>query len=354
MVREILDELARDVPDYTDPERALAAARRTRHRRTGTAVGAVAAVAALIVGVLVWPTPPDAHPPRPAASPAVIEVQDLPDGPLGRARVIYRPRCDPCFGIVVVLADGTEYRVHGGDWNVPSLSPDGRWLLTTSDHPRLYQLRDLTAEGSGSRPLPYDFHPSEWNPMTWSPDSRWLVMWGLHRDGTADEYARVDLRNRSVVTYRPPTGTDAIAVLPSGELVVASDAWEPPVTLRVVDPATGAERPLSPFATEGRLRNDPTLPAAVSTDGRLGLHIRDGTRVTGVLEVDAATGAVRNRVDLPADGTWLPVAYSGGRITVVDRKGRVGVLDPATGTVAEAFALPAPRGVLLPGGHTWY
>ncbi|GIJ44879.1 hypothetical protein Val02_17650 [Virgisporangium aliadipatigenens] len=362
MVRELLDELARDVPDYTDPDRALAAARAMRQRRVAATVGAVAAVLALVAGVLWWPRGAPLVQPAPARSPNVVEVENLPDGALGRVRLIYRPRCDgPCIELVVVMADGDKYRVRGPNWNIPSLSPDGRWLLTDGDGWRqVFKLRDLTADGTGDRPLPREYHASEWNPMTWSADSRWLLMWGFRRGSGPDEFARVDLRDGTEVVYTPPDGTDVHTVLPNGDLVVAPPGWTGPQPPRLVNPATGAERPLAPLDAAlpagQELLTGATMPALVSPDGRrLAFEIRQQpNRTVGVLEVDAETGALLRRFDLPADGTWRPVAYAPGGIALFDGRTRVGLLDPATGTVTETAALPPVEQLLLPGARTWH
>jgi hypothetical protein len=385
MVREMLADLARDVPNYVDPDRALAAARTIRRRRrVRVAAAALATVAALVGAAAWWPEPsprgslpdggvasPDARDPRSAAP----SPPPLPGGAVGPARLMYRHRCDlPCVREVIVLADGGQYSMdHLGDLNVPSLSPDGRWLVAPF-HDGAFALRDLTSDDDNpKRPQGERLSPGAgWEPMTWSPDSRWLLMWSP-RDGDTYRYARVDLTDLRTVRFQPPAGTHAIAIMPGGDLLVAPTAWPGatlPLTLRLVDPATGAERPLPPAGAGLTLPAGQTVrhggpePALLSPDGsRVVFTVWHGQAVA-LLEIDLDTGTLVDRYDLPTDAWWYPAAYTAQGILLVRREPNavgpfepveaLGQLDPATGHITELTPLPDAFNVLVPGGHTWY
>jgi hypothetical protein len=364
MVRDLLDDLARDVPNYADADRALTAARAARRRRAGGVAAALTAVAVIAAGVAWWPrlAPPDATPPDRRVSSPVPSRPLLPDGAVGPAQLLYRPRCEQvCFDVVVRLADGAEYSLLRGDFNVPSLSPDGRLLVAAFEFGS-YRFRDLTSADPPRRVQGDPLGPGMWQPAGWSPDSRWLLMWGP-RGNEVYEFARIDMADRSVVKYQPPTGDYVVGVLPSGELLVSPSMWRAPLSLRVVDPVTRTERPV-PMAgataalEDGEtLRNDPTMPAAVSPDGtHVTISVVNGQRVTGMVEIELATGIVRTRYAFPADRRWEPVAYTTGGITLVSR-GRplaVGVLDPVTLRITEPAQVPDPMALLVRGGATWY
>ena len=187
-------------------------------------------------------------------------------------------------------------------------------------------------------------------------------MWGPRGNGRS-EYARVDLRDLTVVTYQPPADLYACAVLPNGQLLLApSTAWTARQPLQLVDPAAGEPcircRPWTSGASLQpglSIRHDPTSPALLSTDGRLGLVVRDADRrPVALLEFDLATGALIDARSIPYELGWEPVAYAGTGLHMVTRKPvRVGVLAPDGHSVTSP-ELPAPTQVLVPGGHTWY
>jgi hypothetical protein len=367
MVHELLDDLARDVPDYSDPDRALAAARSTRHRRAGGGAALVATALALAAAVTWAPVASLDRPPFPGRSePAQVSapvLHDLPDAAVGPATLAYRLNCRlPCSRMVLQMEWGSlEYSLdHAGDLGVPSLSPNGELLLAPF-HGGGYKIRDLR---SGEPPATIEprLDPGRWEPMTWSPDNRWLVMWGPRDNGTS-EYARVDLRDHTTVVYQPPAGLYASAVLPGGELLLAPNGpWAAQQLLQLADPVTGAVRPLFTVDTRTSLQpglsigHDPTRPAMVSTDGKLGLAVRNADRrVVGLLQYNLASGALINFQAFPTDEMgWEPVAYAANGMHVVTRNPlRAGVVDAGWTSVMWP-ELPTPVAVLVPGGHTWY
>jgi hypothetical protein len=290
-------------------------------------------------------------------------LADLPDAAVGPARLAYRRNCrTPCSRMVLQMEWGSlEYSLdHLGDLNVPSLSPNGELLVAPFDGDHGYKIRDLRSGEPPARIEPR-LEPGTWEPMTWSSDNRWLVMWGP-RDGGGSEYTRIDLRSRTTVTYRPPDGLFASAVLPSGELLLApATTWAARQPLQLADPVTGGVRPLLTVDTSAFLQPgysvaaDPIRPALVSADGRLGLIVRDADqRARGLLQYDLASGALIDYQQVLYEEGWEPVAYTGTGMHVVARRPlRVGVFDPVRSSITSPD-LPAPTAVLVPGGHTWY
>jgi hypothetical protein len=368
MVRELLDDLARDVPDYSNPDRALAAARASRRRRAGGGTGLLATALALAAAIAWAPvgSPGPDFPPFPGRSEPVLAsapvLADLPDAAVGPARLAYQVNCRmPCSRIVLQMEwGGLQYSLdHLGDLNVPSLSPNGELLVAAFDG-RGYRIRDLRSDEPAALIEPR-LYPGEWEPMTWSPDNRWLVMWGPRGNGRS-EYARVDLRDLTVVTYQPPADLYACAVLASGELLLApATAWTAQQPVQVADPGTGTVRPLPAVDSRASLQpglsigHDPISPALLSADGKLGLVVRDANRrALGLLEFDLAAGALIDFKSIPYELGWEPVAYAGTGIRMVTRKPvRAGILS-ADGHSVTSTELPAPARVLVPGGHTWY
>ncbi|GIJ53772.1 hypothetical protein [Virgisporangium aurantiacum] len=369
MVRELLDDLARDVPDYSNPDRALAAARASRRRRTGGGAALVATALALAAAVTWAPVggPGPDWPPFPGRSEPVLAsapmLADLPTAAVGPARLAYRLNCrTPCSRMVLQMEwGGLEYSLdHLGDLGVPSLSPNGELLVAPFSGDGGYKVRDLRSD---EPPTPFEprLGAGLWSPMTWSPDNRWLVMWGPRGNGRS-EYARVDLRDLTIVTYQPPADLYACAVLPSGELLLApSTAWTEQQPLQLADPATGDVRPLLTVDSRAMLQpglsiqHDPTSPALLSTDGMLGLIVRNADRrALALLEFNLASGALIDAKSIPYEMGWEPVAYGGTGLHMVTRKPvRAGVLAPDGHSVTTP-ELPAPTQVLVPGGRTWY
>jgi hypothetical protein len=364
MLRDLLDDLARDVPNYADADGVLRSARTARRRRAGGAAAMLVAAAVIAAGAAWWPrqAQPDAMPPDQPVPSVVPSKPLLPDGAVGPAELLYRPRCErACFEVVVRLSGGAEYSLLKGDLGVPSLSPDGRWLVAAFEHGS-YQFRDLTSAEPPGRTQGEPLRPGQWQPAAWSPDSRWLVMWGP-RGNEFYEAARVDMADRSVVMYRPPTGDYVVGVLPSGELLVSPSMWRAPLSLRVVDPVTGAERPVPMAGADGvlqpgeKLLNDPTFPVAVSPDGtHAAIRVVSGQRTTGLVEIELATGVRRSLVGFPDDRSWEPVVYTSDGITLVNRRRplAIGVLDAVTLKVTEPVQVPDPMALLVRGGPTWY
>jgi hypothetical protein len=368
MIRELLDELSRDVPNYADPDRALAAGRRIRRRHRALTGAALAAAVGVVAATALWwpgPAPPErpappadnGYPPR-IATPAT--PRPLPAGAVGPALLVYQPRCVRCDDIIV-LADGTQYSLRGAGHQSASLSPDGRWLVAPF-HTDRFQIRDLTGE-RGVVDLPgAPLNPrDEWEPMTWSPDGRWLLMWRARPTrGAGYEHVRIDPAAGTAVRYESRISGEPIAVLPDGDLLEASAEWTVPLTLRRVDPATGAER--ARYGVEVTLRPGENLrqsarsPAPISPDGtRAVLEVRAGSRTVAVLEIDLTVGAVLRRHELPDDAKWIPAAYPGPHILLVNFEPlRIGALEPDTGRVTVLTELPNPLALLVRGGHTWF
>ncbi|GAA3278921.1 hypothetical protein GCM10020218_029510 [Dactylosporangium vinaceum] len=337
---------------------------RRRRRLAGAAAAAAATAVVLAAGVAVWPGGrPGAEPAAPV--PTVLTsrrptLPALPDAAVGAASLLYHEPCTggSCDADVTVLVDGRRYALGRlGDLGTPSLSPDGRWVAALFGSG--YRLRDLTSDAAPQAPLGDRLRSGVWEPMGWSPDSRWLVMWSV-LGGDTFGYTRVELTSRQVVTYRPPVANEVIAVLPSGELVVVDRGR--PLTLHILDPATGAERTVAVDARQAALGpgqelfNGGTDPALVSADGtRITMTVKQDHRAVRLLEISLATGAVERQFALPPGSAWRPAAVAGDAVLMVAHEPtRVGRLDRATGAITVTSPVPDTARVLLPGAHTLF
>jgi hypothetical protein len=388
MLRVQLQMLADTAPDYTDAERALGAYRARRRRRVVAGASAAAVVALIIVYLLPHPSPiahepswiVPAGPVEPSYPPEVrlgpSPVPALPDGNLGPALLAAQTsapdQCAPaCPDAVLFTVAGGRYALAEGFDG--SLSPDGRWLLE-SVRQSAYVLRDLTADRP---PQPLDADASSrdrWQPMTWSPDSRWLLLW-RPRNGTLNDYLRVEVATGRAVTGTLPPGEQLLAVLASGDLLTgpaaATSLLRPdPVTLRILDPDDLRERARvtladTVLAADRTVANGGPAPALVMPDGRsVVLTLNSTGNLTVLATVDLRTGHLVRGQALP-DG-WRPVAAGrrGVVVTTTTQNGQepidtvIGVIEakvptsPSNGAAEPTVITRVIRGgtVMLRGG----
>jgi hypothetical protein len=280
-LKDGLGEIAEQAKLYHVLDRAVeVAARRRAMARIGPVAAAVVMLAGvgLSAGALVDRGQPPAGPaPRVLAwLPAEVPRPDVPapplpaDQPVGAGAFVYGSYVPGAEPPVLVTEDGDRYRLaerlteaNGVGRQSPALSPDGRWLYQRQGEEVV--LRDLT--GAAVHRLNPDFWPT-----AWSTDSRWLLLGGSGTHG--NEAIRIEVESgRSVPVHTGPiSGSPAVAVLPSGEVVLrqlATVAGVEALYLRVVDPASGAERrrievPLAAYLGPG----EELAPAALfSPDG---------------------------------------------------------------------------------------
>jgi hypothetical protein len=302
-------------------------------------------------------------------------------GVVGTGVLIYGDQGPEAKQPVLLTEDGRQHRLaenvesDEGTYAVvrtyPTLSPDGRWL--GEQRAGRYVVRDLT--GTGRFELA-DGHA----PVAWSPNSRWLLLVESWDDNAAT--IRLDLLSgaRSAVPVGDRNQWRAVAVLPDGEVLLdrihGDLVRHRSLETRIVDPASGAERPpvridldryLEPkagrtwdpplLAPDGRTVLLTVVPVADPAQGIPGLDAGGH-----LLQVDLTTGRVR-RTALPNSGDsvrggtgatpapgrawWTePVAYlpEGAvllRLRTADGRGEaLQLLDPATGGVSTATKLP--------------
>lgn len=218
----------------------------------GGAVGVVVAVS----GTGCQPAMSAPVPASPASQPTSTGIVDLSQVAAGPALPTDHPvgRVAFAYGVGnqawLVTQDDQRYALKADALagRQTSISPDGRWLLHDG------RLRDLTS--TADRPLPSA-------PLvTWSPNGDWLLLDGpghqvLVNTGTGQ------------TTNVPAFG---LAVLDDGAVLVGEGGGEgvdpgdtKVVLLRVVDPATGAQRRHVTIDTRA------VLPGEEAVKGRLGV-----------------------------------------------------------------------------------
>ncbi len=213
--------------------------------------------------------------------------------------------------------------------------------------------------------------------MTWSPDGRWLLLWRL-RNGTVNDYQRVEVATGRAVTGTLPDGEQLLAVLSSGDLLTGPTAAlsldrTGPVTLRILDPEGPTERGRvtlkdTVLAADRTVANGGPSPALVTPDGRgVVLTLNSPGNLAVLATVDLRTGNLIRGQQVP-DG-WRPVVVSrrGIVVTAASQDGQqpfdtiVGVIEPnapansSTGAAEPAIITRVIRGgtVMLPGGRGW-
>jgi hypothetical protein len=370
---QALTVMAEDAGMYANADRALALARRRRSRRM--LVGSVA-VAMLTVAAIGLPQVWSRHVAHPATPPAVSAGPSTPlpsprssypvvvtpphnpdtlptDRGVGPAAFVYAPTPDQAL---LVTVDGHQYRLSDArlfQAGVDSLSPDGRWLLTGST------VRDLTS--TTSRQVPQ-------GRAQWSPQARWLLI------DAADGQHLIEAATGNSIRV-----DKAVAVLDTGDVVVASNIDRTAATITVVDPRTGGERRRFDVNAAKELGPDQGI-AAVRAEGTPSLYsfwpARDraymevkGSSDLTVLAVSLTDGHILARSSIPAEPPpyqfWAIAGIDSGRLVLRHQQQesspqpstttsqyQLGLADAAGGQPAIVCRYPARSLVLTRGAST--
>ena len=211
------------------------------------------------------------------------------------------------------------------------VSPDGNWLLLSSQSGRRDDIFVCRSDGSELRRLTDDVHRDRW--PRFSPDGQQVYFYS-NRSGRFEIWViKVDGSGLRRVSDQAGVNIHFPALSPSGDRLVAStqtspDAW-------IADPSRpwneANARKLEGLGTP----DEWLIPIAWSSDARrlIGpMMSRAGTiRGFGVYDFDSpSTGKVTVRKGTN-DGyrvAWLP---DGKRALIVDRRNRIHVVDVATG-----------------------
>jgi hypothetical protein len=358
-LRETYRALADDAWDYVDADRAIRVARR-RRRAAASVWSAVAVLALAGTAGVVAATRGGGRPVAPAQPPTAVapagalprritppaQAEPLPADRAGRGALLYRA-CATCpthlvlgSGSQVVLPDPPG----GSAIDSATLSPDGRTLGARRDGG--YEVRRLTGTDT------HRVAGADVEPVAWAPGSQYLLL----RSGTG--YVLLDVRTGARSDYHPPAGTRPVAVLGSGDPLVAEVSPDgtrvtrlSAKAYRVSDGALSAENDIdlgSSLRADESLRGPHGVPTAwyVGSDGHtFYVPAYRGGEITAVLQV-AVAGLVLGRIELPADPgrPWRALgAYDGGVWLAHE---------PATGGVDLVRATPASRSTesTLPGG----
>ncbi|BCJ70672.1 hypothetical protein CS0771_02160 [Catellatospora sp. IY07-71] len=325
-LRAALPMFAEQAGQYADAEAAVVRARRSRARRI--AVGAALAVLPLaLVGVLFAVRGGDTVPPpltgTASPSPSVSAPAQVPPMPtqvpepgpdvaalprdrgVGPASLLrYDLTSEPGKVRADVLAGGSWYRttfpnIRSG--NPAELSPDGRWLLWPT--PDGAVVRDLA--GTAERVLPGALV------VRWSPTGNWL----LGYRGMSDRYSLYSVPDWT--EFPAPAreaGWSISGVLDTGEVLRMADTGKGgKVGVEVVDPRTGAVRPLavdisgSLRPAEGvRRRVVPLAAIHPTADGTAAIEVREESpagSIVAFVQISVTDGRVVRRHDVPPAAT---------------------------------------------------
>jgi len=376
MVRDLLVDLAREVPDYTDAGGAIRRYRRGRRRRLGGTIAAVAAVVALVAVATFAIRPPSpplvlaSRPPVLTDYPATLTAPDpsavLPDLAVPNVTLLFDGWCETqCRTVdVTVGVDGRQYDGEPGFGEMTmSLSPDGGWLaVQTQSNFLIRRLADGYQLDTGL------FSADGWEPLVWSPQTRYLLMW----DG-GPNLRRIDLVDGASVSYQAPRDKQVLALLPDGDLLLSGEAkgTEPSVLVRV-DPVTRRQHSVVTLHSDQRLppydlqvNDDDTTPELVDPTGdRIAVLSRGGM----VLDVELATGEVLHRHALPTNRNHAAIAAAylaeglllafpqpaGASPSELYPGASVGLLDLESGQFRVLTQTLGGRALLLRGGDGWY
>ncbi len=342
-----LAALADESANYADARAAIGAAQRHRRRRA-VAVPVAAGLAALLaVGVIgvraatstgnrdVPGDVPAALALPPVVTPPTGYVPPLPtDRGVGPAVLAYRA-CPSTCPAYLVTATGRTYALGTPDRDANplvataaqvqdlavSLSPDGRYLATTTNDATT--IRDLT--GTGVRREPFGLI------LAWSPGDRFVLVNGPHpgvawapaKELGLTTYWRVDLRGGTGTPVDPTGRLWGDAVADSGQVFTATQSIDPTaVDIQHELPADGetvvyAHEVLRPYEAvsfvqveshpDGSGGESDVLEVVYGPDNRVAVTAFD-TRTPGVGAVirtsvvlsDVVTGRATLRAALPA------------------------------------------------------
>lgn len=351
-LKDLLDDVAEQAKLYDRTEHALSVARRQRRLARVAPVALAVAVATGLAAVWLPLRSSNVDSDAAAMTPWLPQRLTVPeqvpptlptDHGVALGSLVYQTGDKS----TLVTEDGRQYRLPGAGDGLLGVSPDGRWLATTSGDKVL--LRDLTTTGG----IQIAGHGGGAKAASWSPDGRRFALWtGSMAGNTAEpdvdpRIIVVDLASRTQWTTPAPGNVTLIGVLDSGD-VVLEDRVSPdqvtsstPVQLSIFNSQTGQVRHryqidltpwLSPKERQARQRAGLLSDAALLADGRT-LLLRPAVRVPGgpdglyapddVLAVDLDTGSVTRRYDLPD-----PRIASATRDLVIDHNRTLGALLP--------------------------
>jgi hypothetical protein len=296
-----------------------------------------------------------------------VSAPDLPaTGTLGRGALFTGHAGRP----VLVLESGARYLLPArptgeGRQGVvaATLSPDGRWLGYRDAHrvgERRYLIRDLTGRAATIVTDGY--------PRFWSADSRYLSLTAEY--GTTGRSYRFDALTASIGDEAPPATAGGVMVgslLPDGPPAVPGEASPAPPQLRLLVGVYGASliRTDDPddecwCAASGLLSPDRSTVSALlryqpgraaGTADQKANRRPDGTQL--LVRIDAATGAVTERIPLPAAYSWELIADTGDGLLLWRGSAPATLvrLDARSGTFEPVLTVPDSRSVVLPGQY---
>jgi len=240
-----------------------------------------------------------------------------------------------------------------------SISPDGEWLLLSSQSGRRDDIFVSRVDGSGLRRLTDDIYRDRW--PRWSRDGREVFFYS-NRNGLFEMFGiRPDGGGLRRVFHQAGKNVHFPVLSPDGTRMIASnqttpDAW-------VVD-LTNATDPSSAPTLEGLGTADEWLiPVDWSPDGRrlVGPMMSRAGTINAVGVYDFASGRT-GRVSLrhaSGDGYRFAWLADSRRVLIVDRGSRIHLLDVATGRMQTVFESSELRfwgnvPVIAPDGRTLY
>lgn len=221
----------------------------------------------------------------------------------------------------VVLESGEQYLVPGDlrQGGQVSLAPEGRWLLRGDTLYDTENGRTTTVALAAA-------------PRSWSPNGRWLLT-ECSSEGTGSRQQRLDTTAGSTLDVAGLVSEDdgvcgAYAVLDDGNVIAAAlPAGSGPVhevSLRVVDPQTGGLVREIDVDLTSILQSEESvagwlglLGLLVGPDGELFLRVIGGVNRQTIGVVIADDGRPVRRVEGPAEGGWVPVAFDDEGIVIV-------------------------------------
>ncbi|MBX6748459.1 MAG: hypothetical protein IRY85_02115 [Micromonosporaceae bacterium] len=259
----------------------------------------------------------------------------------------------------VLLESGEQYLVPGDlrRGGRASLSPEGRWLL----------LGDTLYDTENGRTTTVALAAA---PRSWSPNGRWLLT-ECSSEGTGSRQQRLDATAGSTIDVAGlPSEDDGVcgadAVLDDGNVITAVlPAGSGPVrevSLRVLNPQTGGVVREIDVDLTSILQTEESvagwhglLGLLVGPDGELFLRVIGGVdRQTIGVVIAADDGRPVRRVDVPAEGGWVPVAIDDEGIVIVhgdDGNGaQISVVDPDGAIHRRHHLPPGAQLMLVPGG----
>lgn len=296
----------------------------------------------------------------------VYASADRPSLSKDGSRLVFRSEIRTINPVAVPLDPAAERvgsirtLVRANDVLTPTgISPDGEWLLLSSQSGRRDDIFICRSDGSQLRRITDDVHRDRW--PRWSPTGREILFYS-NREGRFQIYGiKVDGSGLRRISDEPDVNIHFPTISPDGDRVVAStqtgpDAW-------IADPS----RPWHPNNArrlEGLGTADEWLiPVHWSPDGRRlagPIMSRAGTiKAVGIYEFDSPTSGqivVRNAIGDSYQIAWLP---DGRRLVVIDRAHRIHIVDSTTGkhrTVMEGTAWRFWGNVppISPDGRTIY